>query len=489
MFASISEFLNFNLPNATTWFYFSFLLAVALFFKFSRLLSIRNWDVIFLFLLAPGLLLIQPDPQAALRIAGFLGQASAAGAGLERVLGPVGMLAADPSPVFFSVSWTWLGYLWLLCGSVYFFVRCLVDLTLVKRPALGPNLSFGGMVFLATALFICLLAVAFRQRTQYLLPQRIEPEGVQSSIIPVGQKPAMQAIASDWVDAPDWLKRSFAGLCHLAVIVGLVLVAHRHFQDAAIGMAAAMFYLILPYTGLYVGQVHHVWPVVLIVWALVVFRSPTLAGVLLGVAAGTAYFPALIFPLWLSFYWGRGAGRFALFFVLAAFLCLAAVALDLSLKGQLGSSLRDVMHQNAWQPWKVPTTEGFWTGVHWSYRIPVFLAYLAFVFATAFWPYPKNLAQVISLSAAVIIGIQFWYADRGGVYVLWYLPLLLLLVFRPNLSDRRPDLIQAEQDWLYRLRQSALGFFRWLFHILGPRPFSRNVLAERGVRAPLTRRG
>src|SRR5437588_12610407 len=50
---------DFNLPNATTWFYFSLLLAVALFFRFTRLLSMRNWDVITLFLVVPGLLLIQ----------------------------------------------------------------------------------------------------------------------------------------------------------------------------------------------------------------------------------------------------------------------------------------------------------------------------------------------------------------------------------------------------------------------------------------------
>src|SRR5256885_14692325 len=65
MGAPESVFLDFNLPNATTWFYFSFLLAVALFFKFSRLLSVRNWDVVTLFLLVPGLLLIQqarPNP-------------------------------------------------------------------------------------------------------------------------------------------------------------------------------------------------------------------------------------------------------------------------------------------------------------------------------------------------------------------------------------------------------------------------------------------
>src|SRR3954447_24667378 len=53
-----SIFLDFNLPNPTTWFYFSGLLAVALFFKFSRLLSMRNLDVLTLFLFMPGLLLL-----------------------------------------------------------------------------------------------------------------------------------------------------------------------------------------------------------------------------------------------------------------------------------------------------------------------------------------------------------------------------------------------------------------------------------------------
>src|SRR2546421_9913410 len=54
-----SVFFEFSLPNATTWFYFSFLLAVALFFKCSRVLSVRNWDVVTVFLLVPGMLLIE----------------------------------------------------------------------------------------------------------------------------------------------------------------------------------------------------------------------------------------------------------------------------------------------------------------------------------------------------------------------------------------------------------------------------------------------
>src|SRR2546421_3174227 len=69
MGAPESVFLEFDLPNATTWFYFSLLLAVALFFKFTRLLSVRNWDVLSLFLLVPGLLLLQepdnPTPEPA----------------------------------------------------------------------------------------------------------------------------------------------------------------------------------------------------------------------------------------------------------------------------------------------------------------------------------------------------------------------------------------------------------------------------------------
>src|SRR3569623_540015 len=41
-----SIFLDFNLPNAATWFYFSLLLTIALFFQFTRLLSIRNLDLV-----------------------------------------------------------------------------------------------------------------------------------------------------------------------------------------------------------------------------------------------------------------------------------------------------------------------------------------------------------------------------------------------------------------------------------------------------------
>ncbi|MCI0456861.1 MAG: hypothetical protein L0Z62_07780 [Gemmataceae bacterium] len=459
MTASVSIFFDFNLPNATTWFYFSFLLAVALFFKFSRLLSVRNWDVVTVFLLVPGLLLVlqarpsttPPEKNPALAVASVVGTAGGGTLALPAAgLSSVGGLARATELT--SPSLLWLGYLWLLCGSAYLVVRCLFDLALVRRPALPPNLNFGGLAWLGGALFVCLVAVAFRapdrpavQDGPTLAPATTNPEkgavkaGKESAVLQMVQRPL-----------PWWVMRTLAVLCHLAVVVGLVVIGRLHFQDAPAGMAAATFYLMLPYTGHYVGQLHHVWPTALLVWALVAYRRPVLAGALLGLAASTIYFPALLLPLWLSFYWRRGAGRFAVAFFLTVALTAGATVLLLWSRPDLAQLVGETIAASDWQPWKVPNAEGIWTGVHWAYRIPVFIAFLAFVLTTALWPAPKNLGHVIALSAAILIGIQFWYADQGGVYVLWYLPLFMLLMFRPNLSDRRPPPVQSEGDWLVR---------------------------------------
>jgi hypothetical protein len=96
-----------------------------------------------------------------------------------------------------------------------------------------------------------------------------------------------------------------------------------------------------------------------------------------------------------------------------------------------------------------------WTGAHWAYRLPVFVLYVAFLIGITFWPSPKNLSHLIALSAAVLIGVQFWYADRGGVYVLWYLPLVLLLVFRPNLTNTEPPPIEPGSGMMVRLASAA----------------------------------
>lgn len=458
-----SIFFDFNLPNATTWTLFSLILAVALYFKFSRLLSVRNWDVLTLFLLAPGLLILQDRHRECEQLQQAIQEAKLHN--LPSNAYQVELAQANRG--------MWFGYLWLLAGSGYFLVRCLFDLTLVRRPALSPNLNLGGLAWLAAALGVCLAAVALRPQ-QPQGPAEGAMVGKPTPLVGpvqdlVTQRVNQLTVAKD-VNTRFVVERTLALLCHLAVVVGLVFIGARHFQDTHAGMAAAAFYLLLPYTAIHIAQVHHVWPIALLIWALVAYRRPMLAGVLLGLSAGS-YFTALVFPVWLSFYWRRGAGRFASAFLLSTGLSLSLLALHLWLQGDLHSRLGDALALSDWQAWREPRTEGFWLGVHWAYRIPVFVVYLALLMWWSFWPAPKNLAHVIALSAALLIGIQFWYADQGGVYVLWYLPLLLLLVFRPNLSERVPPEIHAESD---RLKQVGRAVGRLVYRILRiPEPVAR----------------
>jgi hypothetical protein len=391
----LSIFLDVKLPTAATWFYSSLVLAAALFVKFSRLLSVRNWDVLTLFLFSPGFLLLESQ-----------------------------------------VEYRW-GYGWLLAVSAYFLLRCLFDLTLVRRPALSPNLNLSGLACLAGALYVSLIVKT--------LPQT--PGEVVGFTVPIGTA------------------RALALLCHLSVVVGLVLVGWRHFGDVASGMAAATFYLLLPYTymltpnsTLGLGRWDHAWPMAWMVWAVFCYRRPTLAGAFLGVAAGGVLFPVLTLPIWLSFYWKRGAGRFLLSFALFAGLTLALSAGVLWAVSSWTQDWHSAAALGRWQPW-LPTDRGVWQGVYWVYRLPVFIVYAAFVITTLFWPSPKNLAHVLALSAAVLLGIQFWYADNGGVYVLWHLPFLLLLAFRPNLETAQAP--PTREDWMKRLgRRFARMFLR-----------------------------
>ena len=75
----------------------------------------------------------------------------------------------------------------------------------------------------------------------------------------------------------------------------------------------------------------------------------------------------------------------------------------------------------------------FWRPI---YRYPIIAAHVGLSLSMALWPAQKNLGTLISYSAAVMLGTQFWHAHSGGLALAWYLPLLLLTIFRPNLEDR-----------------------------------------------------
>lgn len=462
--------LYYERVNPTTWVYLSSLLIIALFFKFNRVWSLRNLDLIGLVLLAPGLLLL---------------------------LAP-GLPSVSPEQV---PALQQAGYVWLFVIEGLFLIRMLLDPMLVRRPLLEPNLSAGGLTFLGLALLIFLMANVVNDSqsakraaadsavtTDTTPPTPAVVEGAKTESQPtdelllhgpgfpwvfqIFQLPTRllftgeraQPIADQEFNSQKQLQlataRTVAIFSYLAIVVGLVFIGYRHFDNIKAGIAAAVLYLLLPYTAILtgrylelhnIGQVYHVLMAALLVWAVAAYRRPLVSGILLGLAIGMFYYPIFLLPLWCSFYWQRGVLRFASGVV--AMLVLLVAVLYFHPYGTFASDLQQMF--GALIPrMKKELLQGFW-GLPFNdpvYRIPVLVAFVAMCITLAFWPAQKNLGTLMSCSAAVMLGTQFWHALGGGQLLAWYLPLLLLTIFRPNLEDRIA--LAVLNDWKFSKRKT-----------------------------------
>ncbi len=239
---------------------------------------------------------------------------------------------------------------------------------------------------------------------------------------------------------------------HLAVVLGLVLIGYRHFDNAKTGIATAVLYLMLPYSAQLTGYLWHVLPAVPLVWTILFYRRPVLSGIMMGFAIGLTYYPVFLLPLWFSFYWQRGLLRFIGGLIPAIALLVGLLYLNAPNQQAFLTDLRQMFG------WIIPQThqenfEGFW-GLKLLdpvYRIPILAAFVALVAAMTIWPAQKNLGTVMSCSAALMLGTEFWNAHQGGMFVGWYLAPLLLTIFRPNLEDRVAVAVVSE-GWLARRR-------------------------------------
>lgn len=432
--------------NPTTWFYFASLLTIALFFKFNRLWSIRNVDLLGLVLLAPGILAVEYGGYKA------------------------------------NVADQQLGFVWIFAVSALLLARMLCDSMMVRRPMLEPNLTTGGLVFLGGSLLVFLLANVITTR-----PQRDDMAGAAAAdrleardatvdadqlarlgpgypLLFVLPQISTQRIffAPDGGDAPpepgdtgrrvvhETTARMMAIVSQLAIIAGMVVIGWRHFDNLRLGIAAAVLYLLLPYTATMTGRVDHVLPGALVLWAIAAYRRPFLAGTLVGLAIGTIYYPVFLLPLWCSFYWERGVRRFALGVATALAVLVIALWFTSPDTTVFVGQLRQMFG------WIFPSDvslEGFWALPSQDpvFRLPVLAAFVAMIATLAIWPAPKNLGTLMSCTAAVLLGSQFWKAHNGGLFMAWYLPVLLLVVFRPNLENR-VAVLMLPAEWFPRRR-------------------------------------
>ncbi len=415
--------------NEPTWFYLSFLLIIAIFFRFRRFWSLRNLDLLLLLMISPGVLLVR-------------------------------------SPGFQSG-----GYVWLFTISGLWLARCLFDRLFDKRPKFEPNLNNHGLVFLLVCVFGFLTirairvepnpsAIASVREAEQLFHQQSLSD--ESALPPVeyapetaGTGPTVPLVTAPVVRTSRSLVNSgvisvarlddrysvieriavrlISILSHLSVVLGLFFIGRNIFNDSVTGLTMATIYLLLPCTAYYVGEINQVLPSAFLIWALALHAHPIWSGLLLGLACGTMLFPVFALPVWMSYVGRKKMIPFAGAFLGTGALLLATVyfsspdtlaftqqtvgAIDLRFL-----SFDDQSVQN-----------GFWTSFHPAWRIPMMSAFVVLVVLLSIWPLTKNYEVLISHTAAIIVATQFWYPQQGGVYVLWYLPALLLMVFRPKM--------------------------------------------------------
>jgi len=549
----MSEFpFGYERVPPTTWAYLSSLLMLAVYFKFNRVWSVRNLDLLLIILLAPGLLLVhfgatgrdavrrslietlaQAEANAAaaavveaegvaaedsatieavdetqsdssLTTPGFAPEAGADPAAplsdessppsdSVPAVAPVAPESSEAVPVLAEESDVALdprldevrrseasryfaarlkehqGYLWLFLVGTLLLLRMLFDPMMVRRPLLEPNLSSGGLTFMGCAMLVFMLANVTTSRPTkldlYYTPELAQtiawPEAELSD--PAGQVgPGYRLLHKaphlpTFVDtartssaanepAPSRLTATVTRLTVmvslLALVVGLMLVGYLHFENYWMGIGIAALFLMLPYTVQMIGRVSHVLPAALLVWAIVAYRWPLVAGMMIGVASGCVYYPLFLLPLWGSFYWRRGFARFLVGFLAASGGMVALLAYEAGSSTELLEGLRSMF--GLWLP-RHTGLAGIWA-LGWEpvFRLPIIAASLAVSGALAIWPSQKNLGSLLSGSCAVMISIQFWHGYGGGLSMAWYLPLALLCIFRPNLEDRVAVLVLRE---------------------------------------------
>lgn len=426
----------------TTWTYISSLMTIALYFKFSRLWSVRNLDLAGLIALGPGLLLASSDGNA-----------------------------------------REIGFSWVFAMELAFLVRMLLDPMMVRRPLLEPNLSPGGLTFMGASLLVFLMAhvlngtpqpadLAGAERwSQVMNRERVAVDDPflrdhgpgYGLLFALGELPnrLLMRIEGGQAEMDEQSLRTAAArtmaiLAHLGVVTGMVLVGARHFGNIRTGVAGAGLYLLIPYTAQTIGRVDHALPAALLIWIVVLYRRPLLAGMMLGLAAGTIYYPLFLVPLWIGFYWPRGLVRFLAGLGLMGALLVASLALTaVDAAGvwdqfkQMGGWATVVEQLSSGQVPGAGSLGGFWSYHEPAYRIPVFVLFAVLSASLCLWPARKNLGTLLSCSAAIMLGVQFWHGGDGGMYVGWFLPMLLLAVLRPNLEDR-VALAVLHSGWLPR---------------------------------------
>ncbi len=466
------------------WLAYASLLVIAVYFRFSRALTIRNLDLILILLIAAAVVVyshFRDVPYFAEAVESVsLATAETdmspktlpgdALPGDEIRTAPIRTMVAVDHPLY---TWSKLALVGL---AVLLVVRLLFDESLTRRPRLDQNLNPAGLTFLCIPAFAILAFGVFLKPAPVTnvkaiehgraLLQRREVEVSRTEVLGDVPAPTETLIAAGGAAMAQLsgtlpnsvsvntgetrntellVARILVVVAHLVVIIGLLYIGGQHFASWQLGVAMSCLYLLLPCTAANVHKLSHVLPAACLIWAIASYRKPTIAGVLLGLACGTLFFAVFLLPLWAVFYGRKGAIRFGVS-VLGIVAVLATCLMMIS--GDADSFLNRVVTSTNWTVYRLldDTLSVSPTSVsHLFIRIPMAAIFFVMLTAMTVLPRPRNLENLLANSTALVVAAQMWYPEDIGTYVQWYMPLFLLVVFRPRL-DRfmPPDMIERQ---------------------------------------------
>lgn len=359
----------------------------------------------------------------------------------------------------------------LVIASGLLLVRLLFDAFLAKRPRIESNLSPGALGFLGVCLFavltIAMIVVPLPESSkttmeegsatlkgEVVTPDESGKPNVGPATKLLGGGLSQQVAAEpEGDDAAGRIAAGIlAGLGHVAVLAALFVIGLRHFQNGRIGLAMAVAYLLLPSTILDPNSVSQVLSAAWILWALALHRIPWASGVLMGLACGSLLYPAMLLPLWLVYYGRKGAWRFSMAMLgvwgglLGGIAMLSPDALD-----YVRDSLQ-LIAEGAAAIVRGDRVVG-WSITDESFRAPIIGSFAVMLIAVTVWPRVKRFEHLLAGSAAIIVSVQFWYPQKLDDYLTGFLPLVVLVAFRPRLSQpasgapvvRRADAAHARE--------------------------------------------
>jgi hypothetical protein len=406
--------------------------------NFNRLLSLRNLDILLLYLLCPFLFVLWQDRRFA--------------------------------------------YAGILTVTLLFFLRCLLGARCKTKQILKDNTSLK-----RAAVFVLVLACLFHVQTVYERP--IDDCGlfsvigaeyiIQTGKLPYGAAcghlgvygPLLYAlhIPANLIFQPDVNFDSQRGtfewgpyeefemrgaqtvvlVFDLLAMLGLYCFGKKY-GDKTTAVLLTLAFALCPYV-IGVGGAgglqwtSHIVGIAFIVFALVFVTRPIVAGLMLGLGSGMLYYPALLFVLWFGYYvrtsrWREGL-KFLTAFAAVGLVCLATILILTAPGGEseglspLRAFVYDTVHFQQFSDSYGQSPFSFWGQypdiAKWGKPIAGAL-YLIFCLLIGFVPRRMNMRRLAALTAAVLVGTQFTLSHGGGTYIGFYIAAFIIVLFGPS---------------------------------------------------------